>query len=957
VFQNAETFPNLTRGKALHMQTCYDGFTFFDVIPCSYNDRTRSASLLYLGKPSDDGDSSAVYEMKQNHRLDDFEPYDSILSLRKDKILNFFAEVKNFSSIHTYIPVKFEDLVHEGSLSVIRQIEDKLKIQSKCSPQNLKISSSRNSKIYSTDYLQILNEMVDWSVEFMSGYEQLLQGSNSGHSTVIVESITSINTSSVDTISYDENEVPELDEPILDLTYYNVSERNFTLDNILESIHLTWHPKTRAARFPSVDERVKIYMGNWYSPCYNSSELGVKIEFYNGSLPMSINSEAGNPFRFDSKIILDEPILLQRGKLDMCSTSGSLVANYCQDSMEILNTFRDLDGSDALIDGVRRPFIPLLLQYGDRIARSRTVPVLSKYRMRAISREALDKVQAQDSSCKYPYLDVFHRAVTPDWTWDLYYWNAQPFYQPIIWNLNRERHFGYDLKSSRSQDIPWESKKLGALWIGDMTGGPEPSLIRPDMTISDICLINHRCQFVRQHLNSSLIYARLTSSPLFQTKDAPYLFGKSVTKKDILQYKVVISLEGNDVSSGLKWNLLSNSVVMMPPTTATSWLMEEILEPWVHYIPLRQDGSDAEEMIRWVGENDLKARRIAERGALFMYDFLYHPDAKEDESLVKKEVLKRYRNFWDASTIEFHRDSQEYGIHVIGERHTGTRWLHRHLQQCFGDKIKVYDRLSRYKYWFQVDDESKDYGLVVATSRNVYDWLYAMKEKPLHAPWHYNTNENTTFSLDVFINRRWIPNYGIWTDLNLLQEDQQLLYLFKNAKLFLNITYGKRLFMEKCYDGFTFFDVIPCSYNDRMRTKTLFQIVDNDLDDGDSSAVYEMRKDHPVGDGDFVPYKSILELRRDKMINFHSEVPQFWSTQHYLPMRFEDMVEVGTESLLQEIENKMGIERSCQPAKLDVPYNGNMKDLIPPEHRALINLGVDWSAESIMGYEKELEKS
>ncbi len=40
-------------------------------------------------------------------------------------------------------------------------------------------------------------------------------------------------------------------------------------------------------------------------------------------------------------------------------------------------------------------------------------------------------------------------------------------------------------------------------------------------------------------------------------------------------------LEGNDVASGLKWALLSQSVVMMPPPQHTSWAMEELLQPWV----------------------------------------------------------------------------------------------------------------------------------------------------------------------------------------------------------------------------------------------------------------------------------------------------------------------------------------------------------------------------------------
>lgn len=59
-------------------------------------------------------------------------------------------------------------------------------------------------------------------------------------------------------------------------------------------------------------------------------------------------------------------------------------------------------------------------------------------------------------------------------------------------------------------------------------------------------------------------------------------------------------MEGNDVSSGLKWNLLSNSVVLMPKPTRTSWAMEEFevvgAEPWVHYIPMHADGSNTEEI-------------------------------------------------------------------------------------------------------------------------------------------------------------------------------------------------------------------------------------------------------------------------------------------------------------------------------------------------------------------------
>ena len=115
---------------------------------------------------------------------------------------------------------------------------------------------------------------------------------------------------------------------------------------------------------------------------------------------------------------------------------------------------------------------------------------------------------------------------------------------------------------------------------------------------------------------------------------------------EIQSHKVIISFEGNDVASGLKWSLLSQSVVLMPMPTRTSWAMEELLEPWVHYIPMNDDGSNAEEMVQWVIDNDQKAKLIAQRATLFIYDLLYHPDAESENREVNEEIVRRYQAWW-----------------------------------------------------------------------------------------------------------------------------------------------------------------------------------------------------------------------------------------------------------------------------------------------------------------------
>jgi hypothetical protein len=280
---------------------------------------------------------------------------------------------------------------------------------------------------------------------------------------------------------------------------------------------------------------------------------------------------------------------------------------------------------------------PVILQMGDEKSLSLSMPIVAKFRGR-LSKEELERVTAP-STCsdrpqansmlgKGPGLDGF---------------------APVVWNLNSVRHFGY-VPVARSEDIPWNQKKLGTLWRGIMTGFVENN---ENATALDQCMSNTRCRFVYE--------SKIRKSPLIDAAlvgiDPRYKGGTScngielkainrTSYAEFLSYKVVLALEGNDVSSALKWNLMSNSVVLMPSPTKTSWAMEELLEPWVHYVPVHANLSNLEEMIQWVGANDDFARRIAERGSLFMYDLMFSPQAQKDDLAVKYGILDRYRKLW-----------------------------------------------------------------------------------------------------------------------------------------------------------------------------------------------------------------------------------------------------------------------------------------------------------------------
>ena len=111
-----------------------------------------------------------------------------------------------------------------------------------------------------------------------------------------------------------------------------------------------------------------------------------------------------------------------------------------------------------------------------------------------------------------------------------------------------------------------------------------------------------------------------------------------LSQVQMLQYKYLLSLEGNDVASGLKWMLGSNSLVLMPPPTCTSWACEVFLEPYRHYVPVREDLSDLQEKFEWCEANPRLVEEIVANATEFMQPFL---DQEQERRLVR-DVVQTY---------------------------------------------------------------------------------------------------------------------------------------------------------------------------------------------------------------------------------------------------------------------------------------------------------------------------
>lgn len=189
--------------------------------------------------------------------------------------------------------------------------------------------------------------------------------------------------------------------------------------------------------------------------------------------------------------------------------------------------------------------------------------------------------------------------------------------------LNLARHWK-DVRNVAPRDMDYRHKEDVAVWRGATTG------IRKEK--------GTRAGLVEKFFDDRRRFDVAFSKLVDPQDPRGHLVKDMKSMQEQLQYKFLICLEGNDVASGLKWMLQSNSVVMMPKPSVSSWVMEDKLEPLVHYIPLADDFSDAEAQVDWALSHENECMEISRNASRFMSQFM-NP---RKEILIEYAVFRRY---------------------------------------------------------------------------------------------------------------------------------------------------------------------------------------------------------------------------------------------------------------------------------------------------------------------------
>lgn len=276
------------------------------------------------------------------------------------------------------------------------------------------------------------------------------------------------------------------------------------------------------------------------------------------------------------------------------------------------------------------------------------------------------------------------------------------------------------------------------------------------------------------------------------------------------------------------------------------------------------------------------------------------------------------------------RQLDRFQIHVIGERNSGTKWLQQELAKCFPREklgIRCHRDFVRSKHFFQPPTKGNfEFSIVIAIVRDPVEWVAAMRENPYHMPYHMNgfdlkQKKMPAIPLDW---EEFIQRASPWTMPERSRNDLQIMKEGKQNE-------------ASCVQGFKFHEVVPCQFDNETIPVTKWR---------GHEPVYEMQRD-----GSGQPFSDLLKLRSEKILNFILEVPLLMSIAGYSAVRYEDLLQQGTQPLMKQVASMMGLKElpdSCKPLPPQPERLGHRK--VPEGLRKWVEDNLVLETEQLLGY-------
>lgn len=214
-------------------------------------------------------------------------------------------------------------------------------------------------------------------------------------------------------------------------------------------------------------------------------------------------------------------------------------------------------------------------------------------------------------------------------------------------------------------NIKWDDKIPTAIFRGSSTGSGVT--IEKNQRLKLAYLSYNQKENDIPYLNAGITKwnvrpKKIMGNPYLQTINLDKIPFKLVSKMSPLEqskYKYIIHVDGHVSAFRLSYELSMKSVILIVKSKWKVWY-SDLLIPYVHYIPIKDDLSDIFEIIKWCRDNDEKCKIIAENGKLFYEKYLQKDGILDylQKTLVEiKKIIGNYK----------YNDIKPIDVQIIGE--------------------------------------------------------------------------------------------------------------------------------------------------------------------------------------------------------------------------------------------------------------------------------------------------
>lgn len=207
-----------------------------------------------------------------------------------------------------------------------------------------------------------------------------------------------------------------------------------------------------------------------------------------------------------------------------------------------------------------------------------------------------------------------------------------PTYEDWIRVQNKDNKFfvkSRQIYDNKISNILWKNKKPTAVFRGSSTGEGVCIDTNQRLKAAYLSSITENDENNIPYLDAGITKWNLRPKKLMDKKylqitDINNLPFKLVNKMSIYEqseYKYIIHIDGHVSAYRLSYELSLNSVILLVKSKWNTWF-SNLLVPFVHYIPVKEDLSDLIEQIKWCRNNNTICENIVYNAKCFYNKYL-----------------------------------------------------------------------------------------------------------------------------------------------------------------------------------------------------------------------------------------------------------------------------------------------------------------------------------------------